>query len=112
MIRSTTSGFPVHGEHGETITLEGHTYADVVELLPASMKVGDMVADNPGVWILHCHVGDHFMGGMYTTFTILDGVNPGPPMSTARVTDGANGWFGFHDVGGVAPMPTMNHQHN
>ena len=98
--------------HGEKITLEGRAYTDVVELLPASMKVGDMVADNPGVWILHCHVGDHFTGGMYTTFTILDGVNPAPPMSTARMTDAADGWFGFHDVGLVAPMPTMGHQNH
>jgi len=56
--------------HGQTLTLEGRTTLDVVELLPASAKVADMVADNPGTWLLHCHVSDHMMAGMYTTFAI------------------------------------------
>jgi FtsP/CotA-like multicopper oxidase with cupredoxin domain len=29
-----------------------------------------MVADNPGTWLLHCHVGDHMDAGMFTTFTV------------------------------------------
>jgi FtsP/CotA-like multicopper oxidase with cupredoxin domain len=29
-----------------------------------------MRADNPGTWMLHCHVADHFYAGMYGTFTI------------------------------------------
>lgn len=56
--------------HGQTILVASRTHADVVELLPASTKVGDMIADNPGTWLLHCHVQDHMTGGMYTTFTI------------------------------------------
>jgi FtsP/CotA-like multicopper oxidase with cupredoxin domain len=36
------------------------------------MKVADMVAHNPGVWMLHCHVNDHMTAGMYTTYTITD----------------------------------------
>lgn len=55
--------------HGETVLLEG-SYTDVVELLPASMRVADMDAENPGTWIFHCHIGDHMMAGMYTTYTI------------------------------------------
>ena len=38
---------------------------DVVELLPASMKVADVVADNPGSWMLHCHVSEHMTEGMF-----------------------------------------------
>jgi len=56
--------------HGEQLTLEGRTHADVVELLPGSMRTGDMVALNPGVWLLHCHVADHMMAGMFTTFAV------------------------------------------
>jgi FtsP/CotA-like multicopper oxidase with cupredoxin domain len=56
--------------HGDVVKLEGRTYADVIELGPASTKVADMVPDNPGVWLLHCHVADHMMAGMYTTYTI------------------------------------------
>jgi manganese oxidase len=56
--------------HGETVTGESGLRTDVVELMPASMRVVDMVADNPGTWLYHCHVADHMMAGMYTTYTI------------------------------------------
>jgi hypothetical protein len=56
------------------------------------MKVGDMIADNPGVWLLHCHVADHMMAGMYTTFTI--GV---PPSARVNPPTTNPGWMGFHD---------------
>jgi FtsP/CotA-like multicopper oxidase with cupredoxin domain len=29
-----------------------------------------MLADNPGTWLLHCHVADHMMAGMYATYTV------------------------------------------
>jgi FtsP/CotA-like multicopper oxidase with cupredoxin domain len=81
--------------HGAVVKLEGKTYTDVVSLLPASMEVADMVADNPGTWLLHCHVADHMMAGMYTTFTI------GAPATTAAVDlqaqQASPGWFGFAD---------------
>jgi FtsP/CotA-like multicopper oxidase with cupredoxin domain len=69
--------------HGEKVLLEGRTYTDVVELLPASMRVGDMRADNPGRWLLHCHVGDHMTAGMYTSFTI-NGAAAAAPARSAR----------------------------
>jgi FtsP/CotA-like multicopper oxidase with cupredoxin domain len=56
--------------HGGVVKLEGRSYVDVVELAPATAKVADMLADNPGTWLLHCHVGDHMMAGMYATYTI------------------------------------------
>ncbi len=56
--------------HGETVRTEQGASTDVIELLPASMRVVDMRPDNPGVWLLHCHVADHMDGGMYTRFTV------------------------------------------
>ena len=55
--------------HGKTVRYRGRQ-TDVVELLPASMAVADMKADNPGTWMYHCHVADHIDAGMLTTFTI------------------------------------------
>lgn len=55
--------------HGNVITLMG-SHMDVIELLPASMKVVDMVPDNPGVWLLHCHVNDHIIAGMQALYTV------------------------------------------
>lgn len=56
--------------HGKTVLEDGRRRTDDVELLPGSMKVADMKADNPGTWMLHCHVADHMMGGMYALFVI------------------------------------------
>ena len=51
--------------HGLRVIEEGRRRTDVVELLPASMKVADMVADNPGTWLFHCHVAEHMKEGMF-----------------------------------------------
>jgi hypothetical protein len=56
--------------HGLRVVEEGRRRTDVVELLPASMKVADMVADNPGAWLLHCHVADHMMEGMFARVVV------------------------------------------
>jgi len=55
--------------HGETVLDHGRR-TDVVELLPASMVSVDMIADNPGTWLYHCHVGDHITAGMKTRWTV------------------------------------------
>jgi hypothetical protein len=55
--------------HGKTVFDKMRT-ADVIELLPGSMVTVDMLADNPGTWMFHCHVADHMEGGMMATFTI------------------------------------------
>jgi hypothetical protein len=56
--------------HGLRVVEEGRRRTDVVELLPATMKVADMVADNPGTWLFHCHVADHMMEGMYAPLVV------------------------------------------
>ncbi|MGA9685681.1 MAG: multicopper oxidase domain-containing protein, partial [Candidatus Sulfotelmatobacter sp.] len=55
--------------HGETVS-EGGRNTDVIELLPGSMKTVDMIADNPGTWMFHCHVEDHMENGMMAVYTI------------------------------------------
>jgi len=54
------------------------TYVDVVELAPAVAEVADMLVDHPGTWLLHCHVADHMMAGMYATYAVT------PAIQTAR----------------------------
>lgn len=44
--------------------------ADVFDLFPGTFQTLEMVAGNPGTWLLHCHVTDHIHAGMETTFTI------------------------------------------
>ncbi len=55
--------------HGLRAVEEGR-HTDVVELLPASMKIADTLADNPGSWLLHCHVAEHMANGMFARFTV------------------------------------------
>jgi FtsP/CotA-like multicopper oxidase with cupredoxin domain len=56
--------------HGNTVLINGMR-TDVAELLPMSMKVADMVPDNPGMWLYHCHVNDHIVAGMQAKFVVL-----------------------------------------
>jgi hypothetical protein len=56
--------------HGLRVLEDGRRRTDNIELLPASMKVADMVADNPGSWLFHCHVTDHMAEGMFARVTV------------------------------------------
>jgi FtsP/CotA-like multicopper oxidase with cupredoxin domain len=56
--------------HGNTMVVGGHR-KDVVELLPATTLVADMVPDNPGIWMFHCHVNDHIAAGMTARYQVL-----------------------------------------
>jgi len=56
--------------HGNTVTVMGMR-TDVVQLLPAAMVVADMVPDDPGIWLFHCHVNDHIRAGMLARYQVL-----------------------------------------
>lgn len=56
--------------HGETVTV-GHMRMDMVMLNPMMTAVADMVPDNPGIWLFHCHMPGHFKAGMRTRFQVL-----------------------------------------
>jgi hephaestin len=62
--------------HGNTVIAAGMR-TDAVTLLPASMVVADMVPDNPGIWLFHCHVSDHITAGMQTRYQVLPPVQSG-----------------------------------
>nr|KAF6435569.1 hephaestin [Rousettus aegyptiacus] len=59
--------------HAESFLYQsGKSYrADVVDLFPGTFEVVEMVASNPGTWLMHCHVTDHVHAGMETLFTVL-----------------------------------------
>ena len=63
--------FDVHTPHwhGNTV-LVGGMREDVVSVLPAEMLTADMVPDNVGKWLFHCHVNDHILAGMLSTYTV------------------------------------------
>ena len=56
--------------HGQT-ALSNHMRTDTIQLTPMGMAVADMIADNVGTWLFHCHITEHFDSGMNTLFTVL-----------------------------------------
>ncbi len=81
--------------HGLRVVEEGRRRTDVIELLPASMKVADLIADNPGSWLFHCHVADHMREGMFTAVT----VHPRDAVGVPRTPEAA-----FLGVGGARSL--------
>jgi FtsP/CotA-like multicopper oxidase with cupredoxin domain len=55
--------------HGNTVIYRGHR-TDVVPLAQAEMETADMVPDNPGIWMYHCHVDEHMVMGMMTRYKV------------------------------------------
>lgn len=58
--------------HGQTFvhrTTRDHT-GDVIEVFPGTYETVEMFCNNPGTWLLHCHVGQHTKDGMVATFKI------------------------------------------
>jgi manganese oxidase len=55
--------------HAQTVVMNGMRM-DTLNMAPMGMIVADMTPDNPGTWLFHCHVNDHFDGGMYALFKV------------------------------------------
>lgn len=70
-----TTNFEMHAPHwhGNVVSI-GHMRTDVASLTPMEMVTADMVPDNPGVWLFHCHLGNHLLMGMQTRYTVLSDV--------------------------------------
>lgn len=56
--------------HGNVV-LDGGKRTDVIAISPAQMVTVDMVPDDPGIWLFHCHVSDHMELGMVTRYQVL-----------------------------------------
>jgi FtsP/CotA-like multicopper oxidase with cupredoxin domain len=47
-----------------------HQWMDTVPIAPKETVEVAFVADNPGDWMLHCHVADHQVSGMMTVLRV------------------------------------------
>jgi manganese oxidase len=70
--------------HGLRVLESGVRETDTMELLPGSMKVADMVADNSGDWLFHCHVAEHMANGMFALVTVHPAGKPGVSREPGR----------------------------
>lgn len=71
-IMSSTNDFDFHSPHwhGNTLTI-GHMRTDVAFIGPMQMMAGDMVPDDPGTWLFHCHVTFHNAAGMAVRYAVV-----------------------------------------
>jgi FtsP/CotA-like multicopper oxidase with cupredoxin domain len=44
---------------------------DTLFLGPMAMATADMIPDSEGIWLFHCHVNDHYSGGMVARYQVL-----------------------------------------
>jgi FtsP/CotA-like multicopper oxidase with cupredoxin domain len=56
--------------HGNTVVWN-KMRMDSLFLGPMAMATADMVPDSEGIWLFHCHVNDHFSGGMVGRYQVL-----------------------------------------
>jgi len=64
-------GFNFHTPHWHgNVVLNHGKRTDVMLLGPAQMETVDMVPDDPGTWLYHCHVEEHMDTGMMTLYKV------------------------------------------
>ena len=71
LLADASDAFDIHviHWHGNDASSNGMR-TDAVQVLPAGMAIADMVPDNPGIWLYHCHVNFHLQGGMVARYRV------------------------------------------
>jgi plastocyanin len=97
LINMGSLGHPIHlhGHLFKIVATDGNPVPpaaqltkDTVWIAPGERYDIEFVADNPGVWMLHCHIENHAANGMMTLIE-YDGATPTGPLS--EVWDVENG---------------------
>lgn len=57
--------------HGNTVMVAGQR-TDVISVTSAQMITADMVPENPGIWLYHCHISDHMLAGMDARYQVTN----------------------------------------
>ncbi|KAI5614718.1 ceruloplasmin precursor [Silurus asotus] len=65
-----------HG-HSFEYKISGVHRDDVFDLFPGTFQTVKMRPQYPGTWLLHCHVADHVLFGMETTYTVREIISKG-----------------------------------
>jgi hephaestin len=68
---SIGEGLNVHTPHwhGNMVLHDGKR-TDVIFIGPAQMETADMVPDDPGIWMMHCHFDEHMQAGMMARYQV------------------------------------------
>lgn len=78
-----------HGHSFKVIALDGNPLPPSQQYVKDSVSIGpservdlELVADNPGTWMFHCHIEHHMANGMMTTIQyegVSGGMGAAPP---------------------------------
>lgn len=65
-------GINLHNPHwrGNDVLKNGRR-TDVNAICPAMMETVDMIPDDPGIWMHHCHFDEHMLTGMTARYEVL-----------------------------------------
>jgi FtsP/CotA-like multicopper oxidase with cupredoxin domain len=67
----STTNFELHAPHWHgNVVIAQHMKTDVLTLGTMGMIVADMLVDNPGTWLFHCHIEPHLTQGMQARFVV------------------------------------------
>lgn len=67
------SGFDLHAAHWHAHTVRtGNMRTDTIGLITMEMAIADMLPNNPGIWLFHCHVGGHMANGMISRYEVTE----------------------------------------
>jgi FtsP/CotA-like multicopper oxidase with cupredoxin domain/plastocyanin len=87
--------FHTHGHSFKIVATDGNPVPEAAQLVKDTVLIApgerydlELVGDNPGVWMVHCHIEHHMANGMMTTIW-YDGHRPSGPVGD--FVDGAPG---------------------
>jgi FtsP/CotA-like multicopper oxidase with cupredoxin domain len=65
------TGFEIHSVHWHgNVVMSNHMRTDVTPVMTMGMVIADMIPDNAGKWLFHCHVGYHLKMGMQAFYVV------------------------------------------
>jgi FtsP/CotA-like multicopper oxidase with cupredoxin domain/plastocyanin len=132
MINAGTLAHPfhTHGHSFKIVATDGNPVPEAAQLTKDTVLIAPgerydllFVADNPGVWMAHCHIENHAANGMMTVIQ-YEGVKPSgpiaefwaltptvtgeapPPDHSGEQTPGAHNGHGAHAGETPTPSPT------
>lgn len=85
--------FHTHGHSFRIVATDGNPVPDVAQMTKDTVLIGpaerydlEVTGDNPGVWMVHCHIEHHMANGMMTTIW-YDGYQPTGPYADVMAAD-------------------------
>ena len=100
-----------HGHSFKIVATDGNDVPEGTELTKDTILIGpgerydlELVGDNPGVWMFHCHMENHAANGMMTLIQYDGAVPTGPVAEFFRPDGGVSPEGSGHTHGGSEPL--------